>query len=164
MLFALHETTLLVPDAEAPQPIRVDVDWTFLVALVLFVVLLVVLKPLLFDPMLALFEERERRIEGAKLQARKIDEKSTTALATYEAEISKARGAANAERDTIRAQGLAREQQILGGVRVETAKTIEQGKLAANREAERVRAALKAQSGGIARELASRVLGREVPP
>jgi hypothetical protein len=49
-------------------------------------------------------------------------------------------------------------------VRVETARTIEQGKLAAHQEADRVRAALKAESGGIARELAGRVLGREVPP
>lgn len=163
MLSAFHEANLLVVGA-APQAITVDVDWTFVVALVLFVVLMLVLKPLLFDPMLALFEERERRIEGAKVLARKIDEKSTTALATYEAAISKARGAANAERDKIRAEGLAKEQQILGGVRVETAKTIEQGKLAAHRDAERVRAALQSQSGGIARELASRVLGREVPP
>ena len=163
MLSAFHEANLLVAGAP-PQAITVDVDWTFVVALVLFVVLMLVLKPLLFDPMLALFEERERRIEGAKVLARKIDEKSTTALATYEAAISKARGAANAERDKIRAEGLAKEQQILGSVRVETAKTIEQGKLAAHRDAERVRAALKSQSGGIARELASRVLGREVPP
>ena len=62
--------------AGAPQAINVDVDWTFLVQLGLIVALMLVLKPLLFDPMLKLFEEREKRIEGAKVQARHIDDKS----------------------------------------------------------------------------------------
>src|SRR5258706_55753 len=36
----------------------------------LFVVLMLVLKPILFDPMMKLFEEREKRIDGAKAAAR----------------------------------------------------------------------------------------------
>ena len=150
--------------AHAPQAINVDVDLTFIVELVLFVALMLVLKPLLFDPMLTLFEERERRIDGAKLQARKIDEKSATALAKYEAEMAKARAAGNAERDKIRSEGLAREQQILGAVRASTSKVIDEGKRAAHAEADKVRAALKLLSAEIARELASRVLGWDVSP
>ena len=114
MLLASLDDGLL---AAAPQAISVDFDATFLVQLVLFVGLTLVLKPLLFDPMLKLFEERERRIDGAKLQARKIDEKSAGALTKYETEMAKARAAANAEREKIRAEGLKREQEILGAVR-----------------------------------------------
>jgi F-type H+-transporting ATPase subunit b len=162
MLFASHDAGLLAAGA-APQAINVDVDLTFVVQLVLFVGLTLVLKPVLFDPMLKLFEERERRIDGAKAQARKIDEKSTTALAKYEAEMTRARAEANAERDTIRAEALAREQQILSTVRAATAKTIDDGKRAAQAEANRIRLALKTEAVQTARELASRVLGREVP-
>jgi F-type H+-transporting ATPase subunit b len=146
----------------APQAINVDVDWTFVVQLVLFVGLTLVLKPILFDPMLTLFEEREKRIEGTKLQARKIDERSATALATYESEMARARAAAGAERDKVRAEGLAREQQILAGVRAATTKVIDDGKRAAHAEADRVRAALRAEGVEVARQVASRVLGREV--
>jgi F-type H+-transporting ATPase subunit b len=163
MLLASHNAGLLVAGV-APQAISVDVDLTFLVQLVLFVGLMLVLKPVLFDPMLRLFEERERRIEGAKLQARKIDEKSASALARYESEMSVARAAGNAERDKIRAEGIAREQEILATVRAATSKVIDQGKDAAQAEAERVRAALKGQAVEMARDLASRVLGREVRP
>lgn len=152
----------LLAAGTAPQAINVDVDLTFLVQVVLFVGLMLVLKPVLFDPMLRLFEEREKRIDGAKAQARKIDDKSATALATYEAEMAKARAAANAERDTIRAAGLAREQEVLGAVRAETAKVVDEGKRAARAEADRVRSALKIQAADLARDLASRVLGREV--
>jgi F-type H+-transporting ATPase subunit b len=148
--------------AAAPQAIQVDFDWTFAVQLVLFSLLTLILKPLLFEPMLKLFEERERRTDGAKLQARKIDEKSATALAKYESEMAKARAAANAERDKIRAEAVRREQEILGAVRTSTAKTVEDGKQAAYAEAQRVRTALKAETTSLARDLAARVLGREV--
>src|ERR1700691_3108345 len=101
---------MLLAAAPKESPITVDVDWTFVVQLVLFVGLLLILKPILFDPMLQLFEERERRTEGAKLQARRIDEKSATALAKYEPELAKARAAASVERDKIRAEAQSREQ------------------------------------------------------
>jgi F-type H+-transporting ATPase subunit b len=146
------------------SPIKVDLDTTFVVQLVLFVGLTLILKPVLFDPMLKLFEEREKRIDGAKLQARKIDEKSATALAQYEAEMARARATAGAERDKIRSEALRREQEILGAVRATTAKTIDDGKRAARAEAEKTRAALKSDAAAMARDLASRVLGREVQP
>jgi F-type H+-transporting ATPase subunit b len=148
--------------AAAPQAITVDVDLTFVVQVVLIVVLTLVLKPLLFDPMLRLFAEREKRIDGAKVLARKIDEKSGAALATYEAEMAKARAAANSERDKIRAEAVKREQDILGAVRAATSKALEEGKVAAHAEAERVRSQLKSDASAIAGDLASRVLGREV--
>jgi F-type H+-transporting ATPase subunit b len=146
----------------APQAISVDFDATFLVQIVLFVGLTLFLKPVLFDPMLKLFEERERRIDGAKMQARKIDDKSSTALAKYEAEMAKARTSAAAVRDKIRAEALKHEQEILGTVRASTAKVIEDGKRSALAEAEKARAGLKADATALARDLAGRVLGREV--
>ena len=148
--------------ASAPQAITVDVDLTFLVQLVLFVGLTLILKPVLFDPMLKLFEEREKRIDGAKLKARKIDAKSQTALTKYDGEMAKARAAAGAERDVIRVDALRREQEILAAVRAASAKTLEDGKRAAQAEADRARTALKGEAATMARELASRVLGREV--
>jgi F-type H+-transporting ATPase subunit b len=161
MLLASLDDGLL---AAAPQAISVDFDATFLVELVLFAGLTLVLKPLLFDPMLKLFEEREKRIDGAKLQARKMDEKSATALAKYETEMARARAAANAEREKIRAEGLKREQEVLAAVRASTTKTIEEGKRAAFAEAEQVRAKLKTEASTLARDVAGRVLGREVQP
>jgi len=146
----------------APSPITVDVDLTFVVQLVLFVVLTLILKPVLFDPMLKLFEERERRIDGAKLLARKTDEKSAEALTQYETEMNKARSSANADRDRIRAEGLKREAEILATVRAATAKALDDGKRAVQAEGERARKALQAEAPAMARELATRVLGREV--
>jgi F-type H+-transporting ATPase subunit b len=96
------------------------------------------------------------------MQARKIDEKSASALSKYESEMAKTRAAANAEREKIRAEAVRREQEILGAVRAATAKTIDDGKRAAEAEAARVRATLKEGAGLLARDVAARVLGREV--
>lgn len=150
--------------AAAPQAINVDVDLTFVVQLVLFIGFTVLLKPILLDPMLKLFEERERRIDGAKMEARHIDQKSAGALAKYEAEMSKARAAAGVDRDRIRAEGIKREQEILAAVRAAAAKTVDEGKRSVQAEAEKARAALKADAANMARDLATRVLGREVQP
>jgi F-type H+-transporting ATPase subunit b len=155
---------MLLLAASAPQAITVDVDWTFLVQIGLFVGLTLILKPVLFDPMLKLFEEREKRIDGAKLQARRIDEKSVTALTKYEGEMAKARAAGGLERDKIRVEAMKREQEILGAVRAATSKTLEDGKRAAQVEADRARTTLRNDATTMARDLASRVLGREVQP
>jgi|HubBroStandDraft_1064217.scaffolds.fasta_scaffold76637_2 F-type H+-transporting ATPase subunit b len=162
MLLASFDDGLLAAGVAAPQAISVDFDATFLVQVVLFVGLTLFLKPYLFDPMLNLFEERERRIDGAKMQARKIDAKSASALADYEAAMAKARATANAERDKIRAEAVKHEQEILASVRASAAKTIDDGKRAALAEADRVRTTLKGEAVTLARELAGRVLGREV--
>jgi F-type H+-transporting ATPase subunit b len=151
--------------AEKPAAISVDLHWPLVaIQLVLFVGLTLVLKPVLFDPMLKLFEEREKRIDGTRMKARQIDEQSAGALAKYEAEMARARALANADREKIRADALKREQEILGAVRVATAKALEAGKRAAHTEADKVRAALKRDAAAMARDLAGRALGREVQP
>jgi hypothetical protein len=49
-------------------------------------------------------------------------------------------------------------------MRASTSKVIDEGKRVAHAEADKVRGALKLQSAEIAREIASRVLGRDVQP
>ena len=142
--------------------VTVDFDATLFIMVILFIFLWIVLKPLLFDPMLRLFEERERRIDGAKLLARKIDEKSAGALTKYENEMQKARAAANVERDALRAEGLKREAEILALVRVKTAATLEAGRKDMNEAAANARKGLGADMPTIAADFASRALGREV--
>jgi F-type H+-transporting ATPase subunit b len=140
----------------------VDLDITLVGQIVLLLVLLVVLKPLLFEPMLRLFEERERRIDGAKVQARRLDEASAGALTKYEAEMQKARSAGNLEREKLRAQGAKEENEILGKVRESTAKALEQGRSQLAAQATETRKTLRAEAGALGRQVAARVLGHEV--
>jgi F-type H+-transporting ATPase subunit b len=97
--------------------VNLDFDATLLVQVVFLIVLWAVLKPMLFDPLLKLFEEREKRIEGAIKKARRIDEQSAEAKAQYDDAMTKARAEGSAERETVRGEGLRKESEILAGVR-----------------------------------------------
>ena len=142
--------------------VTVDFDATILVQIALVVVLLVFLKPLLFDPLMKLFEEREKKIDGAKLQARRMDEKSASALSEYEDAMAKARATAGGERERLRAEGTKEEAAILEAVRKKTEKSMEEGRQKIESDLATARAELKRDAESLARDVATRILGREV--
>lgn len=161
-LGAVTNALTLADVSVASSGVEVDLDLTVVGMIALFIVLFIGLKPMLFDPMLKLFEEREKRIDGAKKEARQMDQKSAGAQTKYEAEMARVRGAANLERDKLRAEGQKTENDILSKVREGTSKTLEDGRKRAADEVAKARSQLKADAGTLARDLASRVLGREV--
>jgi F-type H+-transporting ATPase subunit b len=155
-------STITAEGLFAEGAVTVDLDASLLVQLGLFVVLLLVLMPALFDPMMRLFEERERRIEGTRHQATKEDERSAKALAKYEAVLSKARDLGASERDALRAEGQKREAELMTRVRAQTADTLERGRTAIAKESQIARDQLRTEAQGLGRDMAARVLGREV--
>jgi F-type H+-transporting ATPase subunit b len=142
--------------------VNLDFDFTFVIQMVAFSILVIILKPLLFDPLMKLFEERERRTEGAKLLARRMDERAGELLKRYETELESVRRAAAEEREKLRAEGQRLEAQILAEARADVAKLVERGKANLESERQRLRGELTKQATEIARDIASRVLGREV--
>jgi F-type H+-transporting ATPase subunit b len=142
--------------------VNVDMDASLLVPMALFLVLLFVLKPTLFDPMMRLFEEREKRIEGTRREASKEDERSAKALAKYEAILAKAREAGAAEREKLRAEAAKKEAVMTAEVRDATSATLEGGRASAVGEVKAAREKLHADAKMLGREIATRVLGREV--
>ncbi len=159
-LLGVSTTNLL--DAAAEGAVTVDADLSLFVQLGLFVVLLLILKPTLFDPMMKLFEEREARIEGTRNQATKTDIKSAKAKAKADAIVAKGREEGTAERETLRAEGVKREAELMNLVRAATAKTLEEGRAATGTEADVARKQLRLDAHSLGREMAARVLGREV--
>lgn len=144
--------------------VNVDFDLTFLAQFLLFSMFIVVIKPLLFDPLLRVFEERERRTEGAKKKARAMDEKAGELLTRYEAELDKVRREASQERERLRAETAKLEAQIMAEARAETARILEAGKARIAAEVTELRKDLDRGQPALAAEVASRILGREVRP
>lgn len=161
LLFA-NTTSHLLAGTTSGGGVNLDFDLTFLIQMVAFAALIIILRPLLFDPLMKLFEERERRTEGAKVLARRMDEKAGELLRRYEAELEAVRRAASQEREKLRAEGQRLEAQILAEGRAEVARLIEQGRAKLDVERRAIRADLTGRAADIARDIASRVLGREV--
>lgn len=148
--------------ASSEGAVTVDVDSTIFFQVGIIIVLLIVLKPLLFDPTLKLFEEREKRIDGAKKLARDTDKKSAAAESEFGTQMQKAQSAGNAERDRLRAEGMKIENEVLAKVRAETAQILEQGRRQTQTELTTARAQLKSETSTLGRTLASRALGRDI--
>jgi len=142
--------------------VNFDFDRTFLVQMVLFMGLIIVLKPLLFDPVLKIFEQRELRTDGAKAEARRMQEEAGELLRRYEQELERINQVAAEERERLRAETARLEAEILGEARELTGRIVEQGREQIDKEVGSIRLDLAKQSDRIASELATQVLGREV--
>lgn len=147
---------------QAGGGIDVDFDKTFILQMVLFAVLIVVLKPLLFDPVLRIFEQREQRTEGARAEARSMQEQAGELLLKYQREQERVRQVAAEERERLRAETAKLEASIVSEAREAAARIAEEGRRKIDNELRALREELAGRSPQIAGELARRVLGREV--
>jgi F-type H+-transporting ATPase subunit b len=142
--------------------IQLEVSAVFLAQFVLFGIFISFLKPLLFDPLLKVFEERERRTVVAKADAAKMDAKAGELLQRYEGEIGRLRHEAGAERDRLRAETAKVEAAIMAEARAETAAILEQGKARIAAEVAELRKEIEDQKPDLAARIAARILDREV--
>lgn len=142
--------------------VNVDFDLSFLAQVALFALFLTLLKPILFDPMMRLFEERDRRTDGARADARKMDERAADLIARYEGELESVRREAAKDRDVLRAETLKLEAQILDEAKQEATRILDEGRARITAEVATLRAELAAARPALAEQIATRLLGREV--
>jgi F-type H+-transporting ATPase subunit b len=147
--------------AMSGSPIELDFNNVVVFQVVIFVFLILLLKPLLFDPMLKVFGLREERTEGARAKARELEEQAGELLTRYEAELRRVSQAAAEERDRLRAETTKLEAQILGEARAAAAKIVEEGRRRIDAEVNAIRFDLGKHSERLASDIATRVLGRE---
>lgn len=162
--FAGSAGPLLAPPlANVPlASVTIDLNKTVLLQMVIFAVLIVVLKPLLFDPILKVFALREEKTEGARERARKLQLKAGDLLTRYEKELERINHAAAAERDKARTETAKLEAEILNEAREVTSRVEREGRERIQQEVTQMRTDLQKQSSSMAREIAGRILGREV--
>jgi len=140
----------------------IDLDGTIWIQLVLFAVAFFVLRPLVFRPMVALFEARENAIEGAKLEALRLQDEALAESEEFDVEMRRIRLQAGEERDRLRAEGKRLERTVLDGVRQETDKLLAEADTKLASEASRLGADLDQSVPALAKQIASKMLNREV--
>jgi F-type H+-transporting ATPase subunit b len=139
-----------------------DIDRTALVQMVLFTLLIVVLSPLLFKPVLRLFEERELRTEGARADARSMQDKAEELLSHYQTKLEEVKRSANDERERLRIETARLEADILEKARQANSRIVEDGRSQIQAAVDKIRSELGDHSRRISKEIGKSVLGREV--
>jgi len=142
--------------------VTIDFDRSVIFFMVMFTFLLLVLEPLLLRPVLKVFALREEKTEGARAEARDLQERAGELLRRYESELVRVNQVAAEERGRLRSETGKLEAQILEEARASTAKLVEEGRAQVRKEVERIKFDLGRQTEQISRQAATQVLGREI--
>jgi F-type H+-transporting ATPase subunit b len=140
--------------------VSLDFDNTVILQALLFTLLLLILKPLLLDPMLRIFALREQKTEGEKATARELQEKAGELLERYERELGRVAEVANKERERLRTETTKLETEIMREAREATARIIEEGRKRIESEVNAIQFQLGRESEKTSELIVERVLGR----
>ena len=139
-----------------------SINSALFIHLVIFLLVVVLCAPLLIKPTMKLIEERDARITGAREQARSIKEENDSRVRSIEERLSEARKKALLEREKIRSEHVKKADAVVAKAREDATAKIADMKQRIAGERESARKTLVAEAQALSREIASRVLGREV--
>jgi F-type H+-transporting ATPase subunit b len=142
--------------------ITVDFDKSVFIQMVLFAGLILVLKPLLLDPMLGLFAAREAGTVGARADARAMQEQAADLLIRYEAKLGAAQTKAQAEREQSRRETGGLEAKIVKEGREAADKILTEGHARIQAELLTLDRELRAKGPELVKQISSSILGREL--
>ncbi len=141
------------------------VEWPkFLAQLLLFIIVYAILKKFAFGPIIAMLEERRRRIEEGQLNAEKIKKQLAEAEARYTEILGKANADSQKMIDEAKASSgsLAdrRQQQAIA----EAEQIIVKARETTNIEHDRILSDLKREVGRLVIDTTSKVTGKVLTP
>lgn len=153
----MHQDFVLL----AAHPL-IDIDLTVFIQFALFLIMFVIGNVFLFQPYLELRERRKQGIDGARAEAERMSAKADAELAAYEQQLAGARSRANDEGRKVRAEAAVHEKSVTDASRTEATQSLEAATSKMRAETDAARLQLLPQANALAKQLASRLLGREV--
>jgi F-type H+-transporting ATPase subunit b len=138
----------------------INLDLTFVVQIINFLILMMVLNVVLYRPIRKAIAERAATVDAARRRAESVDSEVQDKVAQYEARLKEAKGKAGEERNVLRAEALAEEAAALDAARREADGTLASVREAVAREAAEARTVLQEQARVLSRDICEKVLGR----
>ena len=140
----------------------ISLDISVLYQIILYVVLLLILNKILFQPYSHLLEERERSTIGAQHDSADLEHEGARLRAQYEEKIAQAETAGYAAKEAILQDGRQQRETILTQARKEATNTLEAVRREVAAAMEREKRLAAAEVAVVAGEMVSKVLGRRV--
>jgi F-type H+-transporting ATPase subunit b len=138
--------------------VYLDVDGTLFVQMGFFLATLFILHFLLIRPYLRTLDLRSEAVEGSTEEAGEMSAQSEILSSKYDEKVLKARRDAHEVRESLRTQGLAEQDDILGEVRAELAQTLEEQRSQIAAHVEDARSELEARADQLAESMIQRLL------
>ena len=140
----------------------IDLDGSFFVQLGIFFVAFLILRSLVFKPVMELFDARDQAMSGSKEQAEQMTREAEATREGFEAKLREVRQKANEERDKKRNEAQAEARERAAKVRREGTAQLSAAKSRLDMEARDARDKAQAEVPVLARQVTEKLLGRSV--
>ncbi len=140
----------------------IELNFTVIFQLAIVLILMVTLSGLVFKPFLRVLQERRDWVEGAEKKARELQQRTEELMERHRDSMTAAQAQGASVRDEIRKEGLAREAEILQKAQEEANRFLDEMKGKIQEESQTARAGLRIQAQNLSREIASKMLGRNI--
>jgi F-type H+-transporting ATPase subunit b len=140
--------------------VSLSFDWSLLVQIANFLILILILNKILYQPVRKLMTSRQELIESLKRGADAVKERLAEGEAAQERfRVEVLQEGVNILKASKDAGG-AKELEILTGTQREAAERLETARRAINQQTDEARGQLRAQAGALADEIVGKLLGR----
>ncbi len=140
----------------------INLNFTLLIQLVNFLILLLLLNALLYKPIMAKIKERESTIKKDREKALELETEVANQENRHRDALVQARKAAAEEKAALLAESKVKESEILERARLEAARIVEEMRKSIQAESEQARSKLKQDMAPLAQSVTEKVLGRAV--
>jgi F-type H+-transporting ATPase subunit b len=121
-----------------------NIDWTFIVSLINFLVLLFLLNVILFKPLLKIFNEREDSVKGNLEASRNMTNKREESITSLNRELAESRSKAKEIFESLKTEGVSKQKEVHAAAEAEAASILDKARAEIKAEAEKARKALSA--------------------
>ena len=136
--------------------------WTFLAQVCNLMIQLVIFKKLLLNPVKKVIAERKAKADSQIADAEKLRTEAEAMKAEYEQNLQNARTEANQIVAAAQKTAAARSEELLGEARAQAAALKQKAEADIAQERKKAVNEVKDEIGGMAMEIASKVLEREI--
>ena len=136
--------------------------WTFLAQICNLMIQLVIFKKLLLNPVKKVIAERKAKADSQIADAEKLRTEAEAMKAEYEQNLQNARTEANQIVASAQKTAAARSEELLGEARAQAAALKQKAEADIAQERKKAVIEVKDEIGGMAMEIASKVVEREI--
>lgn len=136
--------------------------WTFLAQICNLMIQLVIFKKLLLNPVKKVIAERKAKADSQIADAEKLRTEAEAMKAEYEQNLQNARTEANQIVAAAQKTAAARSEELLGEARAQAAALKQKAEADIAQERKKAVNEVKGEIGGMAMEIASKVVEREI--
>ena len=135
-------------------------DWTFVFQIALFLVLWTFLRRLLFEPNLAVLQDREQRGAGALQDASRVKAEAEEMAEQYKARLAETRAGVMQQVDMVYREAEEQARELVEAARAEATRTVASMRDTLSRELIEARRGLEERVPEFSHEIAAKLLGR----